>query len=133
MTTPTVALLRQTLARIEADPASWMQATWAIDRQAINPTDCGTAYCFGGHAVVLHGNTLDIGNGGNVVRPLPGDDLDPDDTWRDEGGQVLIETWDYARTILGLTREEADYLFASGNELDDLRLIVDAICAEAGS
>lgn len=128
-TTPNVDLLRRTLTVIEADPANWNQLAWVVDRAAINPAECGTAYCFGGHAVLLHGNKLCLTDSG-VVHPLLGDDVDPDDTWTDEDGRKAMETWDYARTILGLSGAQANALFHMHNELDDLRRIVSDICEE---
>jgi hypothetical protein len=130
MSTPNVDLLRRTLARIEAEPKAWLQSAWMTDLAKVVPNECGTAYCFGGHAVVLYGNVLDMGERGNLVHPLPGDDVDPDETWR-ENGRPVMETWDYARTVLGLTEDQADALFNMYNELDDLRRIVTSICESA--
>lgn len=49
MTTPNAALAYRVLDQIDAQPETWVQATW------IKKTECGTAGCFAGWAVLLSG------------------------------------------------------------------------------
>lgn len=54
MPTPNVELARQTLEYIEAHPELWDQGNWA------RKTECGTAFCFAGHAVALADPTAEF-------------------------------------------------------------------------
>jgi hypothetical protein len=117
--TPNVALLKQTLAHIEAHPDEWQQTTYR----------CGTGMCFAGHAATLAGGAWMSSN------PLD-DYMVAEDA--DDPIQVLdkeIHVKHRAERVLGLAWHQADRLFAPGNDLDLLRLLVAEICenAEAAS
>lgn len=122
--TPNVPLLKQTLAHIEAHPTAWNQDAWCEE------TDCGTAYCFAGHAIVLHGAHFAVDQDGDAlgewVAP-PGRDPADKDLW--------VPTAAYAAKLLGLRMPYGVLppLFQASNTLDDLRRMVDEICQEAGS
>lgn len=51
---PNAELAYRVLDHIDADPASWDQATW------IKRTDCGTVACFAGWAVQLAGGKVEF-------------------------------------------------------------------------
>lgn len=108
MTTPNVALLRQTLAYIEAHPEEWNQAHW----------HCGTAACFAGRAALLAGGNW-VNDKSSCVVVAPDDP--PSDVFMVRGGEGHVLVEDRAKRVLGLTEEQADRLFAGGNNLDDLR------------
>lgn len=88
-------LLQRTLEHIEAHPEEWDQTVWA----------CETSACFAGHAVWLSGLAT----------------VDDEVTVADGSAKHVGAA---AEELLGLTPLQSAELFASGNELDDLRLIV---------
>lgn len=55
---PNAELAYRVLDHIDADPASWRQATW------IKKTDCGTVACFAGWAVQLAGGKVELSRWG---------------------------------------------------------------------
>jgi hypothetical protein len=120
---PNVPLLRQTLAHIEAHPEDWNQGSWR----------CDTAACFAGHAALLAGATwAHRAEDGVDLENLA--DIDPEAYEavcppRAEG-TVRVST--YAQQVLGIKLGDAARLFEATNELDDLRRIVDELCAEGG-
>lgn len=113
---PNVPLLRQTLAHIEANPETWDQARY---RRA---TDCGTAYCFAGWAAELSG----------VKWTTPADDFFAGFVLDGDAGETCVD--EVAARLLGIEHTRDDFedipLFDGGNTLDDLRRIVDELCAE---
>jgi hypothetical protein len=80
--------LRAVLAKIEAHPETWYQASW----------HCDTTHCFGGWAQILSGCEQ-----------------------TERAAQVRRD----ARRWLGLTRYEADLLFAGQNTLQRIRELVE--------
>lgn len=120
--TVNIDLLKRALAQVEEHPDQWQQAHWATPPAP----ECGTAHCIGGWAVVLHGVEIDPDEPCYVM-PLPADEPDPGLTYND--GEM--DTWDYARWLLGLEEWQANDLFASINTLADLRRIVADLCGEA--
>lgn len=76
------------LAQIDAEPELWEQRSWSIE------TACGTAYCFGGWAVVLAGGTVVDGR------------LD------DQGCSLS----DMATLLLGLDPAIEKYIYATCND-----------------
>ena len=125
--TPNVPLLRRTLAHIETKPDTWEQSSWRSQCHA----GCGTAYCFAGWAVVLHGGKFAVGDAGELADTVVPAGADPAD--RDQWRFVA----DYAAEILGIPGDECgDWmdlpeLFESHNDLEDLRRIVAELCGEA--
>lgn len=130
---PNVELLRKTLAHIEANPDQWFQQSWMEPIEGATENECGTAYCFGGWAAVLHGATLDDFMGNTYAVPPPGESIDvfdASDLFEDDyDSRVYIGA--YARKTLGLTCAQGDRLFVEHNTLDDLRRIVAELCEEA--
>lgn len=120
---PNIPLLLQTMAHIEAHPKQWNQGSWIRE-----DSDCGTAYCFAGWAAVLSGAKFAKDVASNDFRScvIPPDDAEP------------VDVADYAADLLGVEPYEADraeednyvHLFHAANDLDDLRQIVNELCAE---
>lgn len=120
---PNVGLLRAVLAEIEADPAAWDQRSWA------RRTQCGTTYCFAGHAVrlgmpdaeMVWSMDWDAPDGFEVaMRVLLAD-----------GSKQNISA--AAAQLLGVQGKQLYALFY-GEEADTLaglRLVVEEICAGA--
>jgi len=127
---PNVALLKRTLAQIETDPEHWHQHVYAVDLARIGRAECGTAYCYAGRAIILHGNTIDPDNP-DIVTPLATDEIDPALTWVLADGRTVMDTGDYAAAILGLTRHQGHRLFSWRNNREDLRHVVAELCGEA--
>jgi hypothetical protein len=134
MSTPNVALLKQTLAHIEAHPETWKQEYFR----------CGTGMCFAGWAAELHGAKWAYPAEAGWLRS---ELITPKS--EDGVGTEPIPIEGYAAKILGIehTRryddedfeydEDEDFdlgtipLFEARNSLDDLRRLVAEICAEA--
>lgn len=111
---PNVKLLRTTLAHIEAEPEKWDQKDWR----------CGTGMCFAGWAATLAGGKWAYGpdeTGRDMLAAEPEDD----ELSRRLG---TIQAADRAQRLLGLNEWDADELFDGGNDLDDLRRIVESLC-----
>jgi hypothetical protein len=124
--TPNVPLLRKTLAHIEANPDQWDQSSW------IN--ECGTAFCFAGHAVRLHGGRIVESNDDEayVVPPLGEEIKDTGGWWvREVGGTPAVYIQEYAQELLGLDYQQGQRLFDALNYLHDLRRIVAELCDAA--
>lgn len=98
--------LRGTLQRIEDNPSEWNQATWR----------CGTQMCFAGHACNEAGAEWDEDF---VVSTRVRNEQEGQSEWQ--------PIPDRAREVLGLTDQEANVMFAGGNTIDDLRLMVEWI------
>lgn len=134
-------LLKQTLAKIEAEPEHWYQGWWVHDIP-ISPNVCDTAYCFAGHAVILHGAELvsvkeydDDDMPDVFVKAPPGE---PQAQYReldlkDVDGHALPSIDAYARHVLGLNTGQGLSLFDSENDLLTLRRIVGELCELAES
>jgi len=126
--------LRNELSYITTHPERWNQGDWVT---ALNdelkfapqpPTACGTMGCLAGNAVVhadgdLHwekGEWYDYTTG--KYKPY----------WKTEfvtmpGAEDKEHIETAARDLLGLTSEQADYLFAAENDLDDLWRLAEII------
>lgn len=113
MTTPNVALLKQTLAYIEAHPEEWNQEVY----------HCRSAACFAGHAATLDGGEWMHANGEYLFARND----DPAYYTRMHEGGRAVWVFDRARRILGLTLDQALDLFCEENRLDDLRTQVAAL------
>lgn len=101
-----VERLRGTLQRIEDNPSEWNQSTWR----------CGTQMCFAGHACNEAGAEWDEDF---VVSTRVRNEQEGQAEWQ--------PIPDRAREVLGLTDQEANVMFAGGNTIDDLRLMVEWI------
>jgi hypothetical protein len=107
---PNTELLQRTLAQIEAHPEAWNQEAWA------SKTDCGTAYCFAGHAVALtYPDAVPMFEGASTTGfvSIP-----------QHPERTLWYVPDLAGEVLGLTHGPASILFDCVNTLDDLRAMV---------
>lgn len=120
-----IALAQQTLAHIQEHSNEWEQGSWR----------CGTGMCYAGHALTLAGrewalpepSTLQPWKN-SLIKANPGD---PSEThWFDSTLGIDVTTAsDAAERLLGLTKTEADVLFAGSNTFDDLRWNVERIAA----
>lgn len=95
--------------KIEANPETWFQGQWA------KRTQCGSAFCFGGHTVLMLGGTIIMAQHVGAVAAgcvMP--------------GRVEVQSIaDAATAGLGLDpADEAIYLFHGKNTLEDLRGMV---------
>lgn len=125
---PNVNLLQGTLAYIEANPETWNQGEWV----------CGTTMCFAGHAVALSGIHVD-GNTYIPIRNLP------DDLRSHYEGMNSVHVARLAAKLLDISDGEtpdwdepamewdSDRLFYGDNTLEELREIVDELCAESAA
>jgi hypothetical protein len=115
-----VQLLRDTLAHIEAHPETWDQATYR----------CGSSMCFAGWAAELDGcvwatSGLEYSDDNEFVKAR---ESDPESETFANG---TIHVHDRAQAALGLTGDQAEYLFGGGNEIGHLRHIVAELIGEA--
>jgi len=108
-----VPLLRKVMEHIENHPDEHNQKMWAIRNE------CGTAYCFAGHTVIMSGWRVlfePYGNGnlwaGACKNP-------------ETGARVTISK--AAAGLLGISPELARMLFNETNSADFLRFLVDEI------
>jgi hypothetical protein len=123
---PNLPLLRKALTQIEL-PGVWDQSTWMrTDQKSM----CGTAGCIAGWAVELTGrydlllarvNEHDIHNT-ELYAEYAQD--------RETGEKEFIE--EVARRELGLTEDEAEYLFDGNNGRHTLMTVAAAIAERAG-
>jgi hypothetical protein len=91
----------QTRQRNPGEPR-WDQSTWLIEEP-----DCGTSCCIAGYIVLSDGQKPD--NNYRLTTP--------------DGRDVSIRM--YAQELLGLSENDADYLFGGVNNLTDLRKMRD--------
>lgn len=125
---PNVDLLRLTLKHIEMAPCTWDQEHWR--RKA----PCGTVMCFAGWACTLAGGRWYAAADAHLRDVLiaeQGDEEDYETT--DVNGDEVVSAADRARRVLGLTWEQANWLFVETNTLPDLHRIVDEICSGVAS
>lgn len=117
--TPNVPLLRETLARIEANPAEWDQTSYR----------CDSGMCFAGWACDLSGGTWPFPpTSYSYAHYLDAVDGDPVDEVKVIDGRRVVVAQDRARRILGLRWAVAGRLFEADNDLVDLRRLVTGIC-----
>ena len=110
--TPNVPLIRKTLEHITAHPEEWDQTTWATERQG-----CGTAFCFAGHVVNSEGHEIVWESGGECDCEWCGGTVSAEFCLVDGKPRTISNV---AMHALGLTRDQADTLFAGGNGLQVL-------------
>jgi hypothetical protein len=122
---PNVELLRATLAHIEAHPETWNQQMWS--------NECGTAFCFAGHAVVLSGCTVNPEREQVLLDTVP---AEFHDTFREITGGWNPPIALAAAVLLGLYdtdaigRSQTIRLFNGDNTLEDLRSMVAELCGQ---
>jgi hypothetical protein len=113
---PNVELLRATLEYVESHPDEWHQRHWR----------CDTAMCFAGHAAVLAGGVW-VDSYPYEDEYMVAEDADDDSFLQGPDGNIHVEY--RAQRVLGLDAEQADRLFSSFNDLDQIRAIVAELCA----
>ncbi|XAO35497.1 hypothetical protein SEA_MORGANA_63 [Gordonia phage Morgana] len=152
-----VDLAVEILAQIDADQAHWEQRRWALVPKGVDwqitldefdpldgmqwvtlepPADCGSSFCFAGHAVVMTGGRFaeqklvevgcrveDIAAEQSVYARHIAGVVHPD---FDEGVNDVAET---AAELLGLDERAANRLFDARNKLDQLRNMVATLAA----
>jgi hypothetical protein len=115
------ALLWKVYDHIVAHPEEWDQTMWA--RRI--PNQCGTAFCFAGHAVQMVAQDAAPAWGvENREGIVDNGDIDLCKAWYVQSGDELRLYSEVARELLGLTEVEAGDLFAAWNELGDLHRIL---------
>lgn len=128
-------LLGEILEYIKNHPLTWEQEAWfrIVDLntghiryesevqnvQEIN--SCGAAFCFAGHVALAEGFPAPPkDNNHNWERKIF--KKDDRETWTEYEGVD-----DFARKRLGLTYDQAGVLFGSGNSIEDLEVIIEAL------
>jgi hypothetical protein len=113
-------LLIKVAMQIMKHPETWNQGSWV--------TPCGTAFCFGGHAVNLSGYEFVKNRWGrfaDLVKVPEGtpwygnawnNEWPEGDEWS-EGDGMVIDVRSLAPKLLGLNGEESDRLFRGVNHL----------------
>lgn len=141
---PNTDLLHRTLEQCRTHPDTWNQDRWiTLPGYGASPY-CGTAYCFGGWAVVLSG--YQIGDAGYVTTgQLPAEivycldaldrigELPVTGRWADPGdvAAILLDIplWDNCPDCLG----GKHHLFCACNSFADLERIVAELCGETAT
>lgn len=118
--------LKAVLRQIEEDPSTWCQSMWASKApvDAGRRWGCGTKLCFAGHVVVRAGYKPVFTKDMRVVRVA--DDLFATSLCRKPHCKSE-EIRDVAQRILGIDAWWASLLFNGGNDLGDLRAIVNGL------
>lgn len=113
MTTEQVARLRATLEFVTSHPERWAQSVWyrlptaaQVDAEPGVDWTCGTSACLAGWTA-LRAGFVPVDDAANVLVRDP-----------TTGLELLVE--DAAADLLGLSRYQAEVLFAAGNNLRDL-------------
>ena len=101
--TPNVPLLRKVLEHITAHPEEWNQEWWAVKS---TESSCGTACCVAGWTVSWAGHGFQWDSEGRSSVYLKEDDM-----------RSIPHV---AQDLLGLSPQQANTLFFSGNSLQDL-------------
>ena len=111
-------LLRKVLRYIKTHPKEWDQDIWGEKKP------CGTAFCFAGHALAMAGAKLRWSK--------------PDEDGWQELDAVRFPHRAYetnisraAQRVLGLTGDQAGYLFGGSNTLKEIESIVSNILQES--
>lgn len=117
-----VELLQATMRYVEEHPAEHNQEHWR--------TECGTAFCYAGHAALLAGATRPtFGTGWDLHWAVNVVTLESADQTADEmrvSGSLHID--EFAASQLGITMHEADALFDGYRTVAGLHALVNALC-----
>jgi hypothetical protein len=117
-----VQLLRATIDYIDTHPEQHSQDDWV--------NECGTAFCYAGHAALLAGATR------------PGLEITRENTWYVDTRTLtsvtsryysdlddeVITVSEFAEQQLGLNVNESDIMFSEGRTRAELHALVDAFC-----
>lgn len=124
-------LLDEIMAFIEAHPGTWIQDSWyknvhpetgdifleQVTEEVEEQNACSTSFCFAGHVALHEG--------------FPNPPKTNTDPWARlvvvDDREYHEDVSDFARETLGLTLEQADALFDSGNTLQDLKTMVQTL------
>lgn len=118
-----VELLRATMKFIEQHPEKHEQGQWA--------TQCGTAFCYAGHAALLAGATPPSANSmthGRFWMVDPGTFQSRSETTLEQIASGTLPVDEFAARQLGITVSEAEVMFAGDRTRQELRMLVDALC-----
>lgn len=110
MTAPNAELAYRVLDRIDAHPKQWDQGTWLYEKG-----NCGTVACFAGWASTLAGYEPELGHWMTFHNETTRSALAMTSPSGDR-----MDVREAARIELGISGEQADYLFAGGNTREDL-------------
>lgn len=105
--------------QIISEPGTWWQSLWAMN------TPCRTTYCFAGHAVVMLSDAKLIWETSGLEC---GEEMCSDRART--AISCVFPNGEYrpidlaAQTILGLSGDQADMLFAASNGLADIRRMI---------
>jgi hypothetical protein len=124
-----VALLRKTLEHIENHPEEWNQGFW------VYRMNCGTAYCFAGHAAEIMGCDWAKHNDEYVLADEADREWCEGQRYADivtaADGRDYIHCSYRAERLLGLTVDQRTKLFAPQNSLETLQHLVETYEREA--
>jgi hypothetical protein len=120
--TPNLALLRKTFEQIKI-PKVWDQSTWMYTTER---SECGTAGCFAGWAVSLTGRYELLFMEVAGCKAMFVDMVEDLDT----GERDYLAT--VAERELGLTEDEAEWLFDGRNSMGTIRQLCESIAERAG-
>lgn len=138
---PNAGLLDATLTAIRENKTRWYQGYWRTTMKRIgrgakvtSPT-CGTAMCFAGWAVQLDKGRYLVPDSKaatypgpayhlELLRPRKAEIKNGDAFYDSEVGAQVITVRRRARNVLGLTRDEGQWLFHERNSLTTLRRVV---------
>lgn len=127
-----IDLLEATMQAIEANPDAHDQDDWYYHGE------CGTTYCFAGHAALLAGAPQPPDAENNLSWRVPPELLGS--RLVDDGIQLyvasalgrdgLLSVQDFAFISLGINTAQRQYLFTSAETPQELRTLVDLIKAD---
>jgi len=119
-----LALLDAAIAHVEARPETWEQGRYR----------CATGMCLAGWTAVRAGGQWLVGDPeGWGADYLISTAEDSAGCVESINGRAAIDAHNRARLLLGITEEQASYLFAGCNSLADIRRVRDEIAAGAAS
>jgi hypothetical protein len=112
---PNLDPLRRVLKKIDKEPGKWRQDRFGFK------TKCGTAYCVAGHVVAMSKLAMDW------IEDL--DCAGAKEACKLKDGRYIH---DVAQELLGLTEDEAGWLFSAVNSRQDIQEAAEYVAARAG-
>jgi hypothetical protein len=118
-----VELLQATMNFIEKHPEKHEQSHWV--------TECGTAFCYAGHASLLAGATPPSANVLEynffwTINPETFQSQRESTMQQLESGNLAVD--EFAARQLGITMAESEVMFSGDRTREELRMLVDALC-----